>query len=139
MNKIDSNLIGGILGLFGAAVGFLIFMMLPTWIGWKNLAEKYPIRVPYTGNWQRWKSGKVNFFNMTWGLKIATTTEYLYLAPEDYLLYWRSQLPSLQIPWTSISSAENKGRWLVLHIDGVAIALPEQSIPSTAVTQIGAR
>jgi hypothetical protein len=132
--------IGGIFALvvggLSAMLGIAVPIKLPVWTGWTKLAEKYPIKVPYAGSWQRWKSVRVNFYTQLF--KIATTKEALYFVPEDHL-YWLRLWSPIQIPWTAISNVEKKGHWLVLDIDDVSIKLPQQSIPEGLLAKINVK
>ncbi len=73
----------------GICAAMVVWKGLPVWSGWKYLAEKYPVKQPFHGVWQRRTSGKVGIVDCNCCRDVGTSVDYLYLSAGSDRLYLR--------------------------------------------------
>jgi len=103
---------------FAIAVPVVVFYLIGE-AGWRALAKRYRVSVPFSGDWQACATGqmalvsvndpmfrKVKMRFIGGSLRVATTADALYLTTiVSGLPVLRWFFPSLQIPWAAVTKA----------------------------------
>ena len=113
-----------------AAMWVFISMLLARMGGWTNLAVAYRIDSEDPPGLSRFVSGRFNLVNYNSCLRVASSSEHLYLS---VLLPFRIGHPALLIPWRDITIEDEAKGWFGktsrLSIRGVSIDLPNRFLP----------
>jgi hypothetical protein len=93
-------------------VAGLIAFLMTRGSGWHALAEKYPERMPYTGQLRRCRTIQMTAVDSNLSLatrfsggivSVGVTRDALYIVAPSVV---RFLFPTIQLPWTSIASAK---------------------------------
>jgi hypothetical protein len=126
------------LGLALSVVSFAVMRLVMSQAigqltGWRRLCDRYPVRTPYRGEWQKMKSGRMGPVRLNHCLDIGTTSEYLYLASGFF------SLPPMQIPWSAIRVARRTGAYWQLELGEDSIMLADKSLSPAGLAQIAVK
>jgi hypothetical protein len=113
------------------AMWVFVCLLLTRMSGWMRLSALYQIASEDLPPLRHFVTGRFNSVNYNACLRVASTTEHLYVS---VLLPFRPGHPGLRIPWSEINIQNPTkgilGRTASLTVEGIAIELPNRFLPA---------